>query len=224
MPPVNHAVGNLAGSHLQELNRDTFRIANVAHAPAPVRTSVDIDDLARELETITACRRDGRYVMGTVLETTICALDATERAREVYAIATALDAELTTWAADGPLIRLNRAAGGPARQVPPELHRVLAESVAWSRRTGGAFDVSVGPLMKLWRESGSTGRKPDPAALLAPAIASVDKPVVVAVVGTDADPQGRDRQVRALADAGAEVHLSNAGATRRALELSGGTR
>ena len=60
MPPVNHAVGDLAGSHLQELDRDTFRIANVAHAPAPVGTSVDIDDLARELETITACRRDGR--------------------------------------------------------------------------------------------------------------------------------------------------------------------
>ena len=36
------------------------------------------------------------------------------------------------------------------------------------------------------------------------------KPVVVAVVGTAADPQGCDRQVRALADAGAEVHLSNA--------------
>lgn len=65
------------------------------------------------------------------------------------------------------------------------------------------------------------GAEPDPAALLAPAIASVDKPVVVAVVGTDADPQGRDRQVQALADAGAEVHLSNAGATRRALSLVG---
>jgi FdrA protein len=46
--------------------------------------------------------------------------------------------------------------------------------------------------------------------------------VVIAVVGTDGDPQGRDRQVRALVDAGAEVHLSNAGATRRALELLGG--
>ena len=45
------------------------------------------------------------------------------------------------------------------------------------------------------------------------------QPVVIAVVGTDADPQGLDRQVDALVDAGAEVHLSNAGATRRALEL-----
>jgi FdrA protein len=63
------------------------------------------------------------------------------------------------------------------------------------------------------------GAEPDPARLLAPAIAGVRQPVVVAVVGTAADPQGRDRQVRELAEAGAEVHLSNAGATRRAVEL-----
>ena len=63
------------------------------------------------------------------------------------------------------------------------------------------------------------GAEPDPAALLAPVVAAVGKPVVAVVVGTDADPQGLDRQVRALADAGAEVHLSNARATRRAVEL-----
>jgi FdrA protein len=65
------------------------------------------------------------------------------------------------------------------------------------------------------------GAEPDPAALLAPAIAAISQPVVVAVVGTEADPQGLARQVRALADAGAEVHLSNARATRRAIELIG---
>jgi FdrA protein len=65
------------------------------------------------------------------------------------------------------------------------------------------------------------GAEADPAALLAPAVAAVPQPVVVAVVGTGADPQGRDRQVRALVEAGAEVHLSNAGATRRAIELLG---
>jgi FdrA protein len=63
------------------------------------------------------------------------------------------------------------------------------------------------------------GAEPDPAALLAPAVARIDQPVVVAVVGTAGDPQGLDRQVRGLADAGAEVHLSNANATRRAVEL-----
>lgn len=73
------------------------------------------------------------------------------------------------------------------------------------------------------------GAEPDPAALLAPAIAKAradrELPVVVSCVGTEADPQGFSRQAKALAEAGAEVHLSNAAATRRAVELvTGGSR
>ena len=67
------------------------------------------------------------------------------------------------------------------------------------------------------------GAEPDPAATLAPALEGLRPPVVVTVVGTRHDPQGLDRQVDALVAAGAEVHLSNAGATRRALEILGGT-
>ena len=63
------------------------------------------------------------------------------------------------------------------------------------------------------------GAEDDPAGSLAPALAAVAAPVLVTVVGTGADPQDLERQVRLLAEAGAEVHLSNAGATRRALEL-----
>jgi FdrA protein len=69
------------------------------------------------------------------------------------------------------------------------------------------------------------GAEPDPAALLAPALeravetAGRPLPVVVACVGTDHDPQGLTRQASALAAAGAEVHLSNARAVRRAVEL-----
>lgn len=63
------------------------------------------------------------------------------------------------------------------------------------------------------------GSETDPSALLAPAIAGIHQPVVIAIVGTAADPQGLERQIHALAEAGAEVHLSNAGATRRAIEL-----
>ncbi|MCW2739103.1 FdrA family protein [Nocardioides sp.] len=67
------------------------------------------------------------------------------------------------------------------------------------------------------------GAEPDPAAMLAPAIeaARADRPipVIVSLVGTDLDPQGLAAQRDALVAAGAEVHLSNAAATRRALDL-----
>ena len=69
------------------------------------------------------------------------------------------------------------------------------------------------------------GAEPDPAASLSPAIEEVRArhglPVVVACIGTESDPQGLTRQAERLAAAGAEVHLSNAAATQRAVELAG---
>ncbi|MFD1826046.1 MULTISPECIES: FdrA family protein [Mumia] len=72
------------------------------------------------------------------------------------------------------------------------------------------------------------GAEPDPAAALAPAVADARTraaeagrtlPVVVSLIGTDADPQGLDIQADALAAAGAYVLASNAEATRHALDL-----
>ncbi|HEX5860393.1 MAG TPA: FdrA family protein [Nocardioides sp.] len=68
------------------------------------------------------------------------------------------------------------------------------------------------------------GAEPDPAALLGPAVIAAEVPVVATVVGTAHDPQDLDRQVRVLAETGVEVHLSNARAARRAVELVGGGR
>ena len=69
------------------------------------------------------------------------------------------------------------------------------------------------------------GAEPDPAAMLAPAIAAAraDRPipVIVSLVGTDLDPQGLAPSATPSSLAGAEVHLSNASATRRAVDLIG---
>ncbi|MEV5738911.1 FdrA family protein [Microbispora rosea] len=69
------------------------------------------------------------------------------------------------------------------------------------------------------------GADPDPSSWLAPAIRDavargVD--VVVAVVGTDGDPQGLRAQAARLNDAGAAVFTSNAAAARHARHLAGG--
>jgi FdrA protein len=65
----------------------------------------------------------------------------------------------------------------------------------------------------------------DPAADLAPAIAkacTAGLRVVVALVGTAADPQDRESQAGRLVDAGAEVFASNAEAARAAIALVAG--
>ena len=73
------------------------------------------------------------------------------------------------------------------------------------------------------------GADPDPAASLVPALRAARAeagalPVVIALVGTEGDPQGWSRQADALADAGAAVFASNAAATRYALDLLGAAR
>ena len=59
------------------------------------------------------------------------------------------------------------------------------------------------------------GAHPDPAAELAPALDG--RPAVVALIGTDADPQGLSRQRAAFEAAGARVFLSNSQAARSVL-------
>ena len=66
------------------------------------------------------------------------------------------------------------------------------------------------------------GAHPDPAAELVPVVAELigaGVPVVVSLCGSRRDPQGRGRQAEALRGGGAEVHLSNAAAARRAVAL-----
>jgi FdrA protein len=60
---------------------------------------------------------------------------------------------------------------------------------------------------------------PDPAAWLAPAVARTPATVVIALVGTEGDPQDLRRQAAALQEAGADVFVSNAQAARHARSL-----
>jgi FdrA protein len=69
------------------------------------------------------------------------------------------------------------------------------------------------------------GADPDPAYALVPALTAARRsgtlPVVIALIGTEGDPQGWSRQADALAAAGAAVFASNSAATRYALDLLG---
>jgi thiamine biosynthesis lipoprotein len=49
--------------------------------------------------------------------------------------------------------------------VTPELFRLLEDSVRFSEQTCGAFDITVGPLMKSWGFFRGRGRLPEPCEL-----------------------------------------------------------
>jgi FAD:protein FMN transferase len=89
---------------------------------------------------------------------------ATERALDEV---DRIDRLMSHYRPESPLSRLNReAASGPVA-VGPELFAFLAECLRYSRETEGAFDVTVGALMKTWGFFGGEGRLPSDGEIAA---------------------------------------------------------
>jgi thiamine biosynthesis lipoprotein len=76
-----------------------------------------------------------------------------------------LDAALSDYEPTSELMRLCDRAGGPPVPVSEDLFRVLQGSLEMSRRSGGAFDATVNPVVRLWRRAQRDRRLPDPALL-----------------------------------------------------------
>ncbi len=76
-----------------------------------------------------------------------------------------LDAMLSDYRADSELMQLCAKAGGPPVRVSDELFFVLSRSQDLAKRTDGAFDVTVGPVVRLWRRARRQRQLPDPERL-----------------------------------------------------------
>ncbi len=95
---------------------------------------------------------------------------ANRAAAAAYRRVRQIDAILSDYKPDSELSRLSDTAG-QARDVPvgADLWRVLEEAQKLSEKTDGAFDVTVGPLVKLWRAHGAKKRCPRPRDWTRPA-------------------------------------------------------
>ena len=71
-----------------------------------------------------------------------------------------LDEMLSNYRADSEWSEVNRSAAEKPVKVSPELFQLLSDCVAYSRESEGAFDISVGPLMKVWGFYKGSGHLP----------------------------------------------------------------
>lgn len=71
-----------------------------------------------------------------------------------------IDRLMSHYKPDSPLSRLNRGAAKAPVKTDPELFDFLAECLRYSRESNGAFDITVGPLMKAWGFFRGEGRMP----------------------------------------------------------------
>ena len=91
--------------------------------------------------------------------------DARRASAAAFARIAELDRELSDYDPDSELMRLCARAGGDAVPVSDDLFRILVLAQAWSRETDGRFDVSIQPVVRLWRRARREGKLPDPAAI-----------------------------------------------------------
>lgn len=108
--------------------------------------------------------------MGTTFSLTLYGTDRAQldaAAQAAFAELHRLDALLSNYRPESEWSRVNRdAALGPVG-VSPELFRLLADCARYSRESGGAFDITVGPLIRTWGFYKGEGLLPEPKAVTA---------------------------------------------------------
>ena len=76
-----------------------------------------------------------------------------------------LEDQLSLYRPTSEIARVNARAHLEPVRVSPELFALLQHAQQLHRETNGAFDITIGPLMRCWSFMGGSGALPDPAAL-----------------------------------------------------------
>jgi len=104
-----------------------------------------------------------RYAMGTVYEVVVYDRSVERASAAIYKAleeVVRLDNVMSNFKPESDLSRMNRAAHFQAVQITGDLYRVIEESLKYSRLSDGAFDISVGPVVDLWKAAIRGGSTP----------------------------------------------------------------
>jgi FAD:protein FMN transferase len=111
-----------------------------------------------------------QYAMGTMFDIIVhheSEAEAKQAIGKAMAEIVRLDQVMSDFKADSDLSKLVRDARRSVVTVEPSLYEVIAESVAFSRRSGGKFDVTIAPLLRAWKDALAAGRRPGAGAIAA---------------------------------------------------------
>ena len=96
-----------------------------------------------------------------------CPREAPEAALLGLALVAELEDQLSVYREHSEVSQLNRRAAHEAVEVEERLFSLLSRAVELHRRTGGAFDMTSGPLIKAWGFYRRQGRIPSEEELAA---------------------------------------------------------
>jgi FAD:protein FMN transferase len=106
--------------------------------------------------------------MGTMFRIVLYAgnvADGRAAIRKAFDRVAELDAELSDYKPDSELNRLCRDGVGRDVAVSEDLYTVLKASQALADSTGGAFDITIGPVVRVWRKARQAKQLPSPAEI-----------------------------------------------------------
>jgi thiamine biosynthesis lipoprotein len=87
--------------------------------------------------------------------------------RAGFAVMKDVDDRMSDYKPDSELSRLSRLAGKGPQPVSPPLFEVLAASIRTAELSDGTFDITAGPLIRLWRRSRKDHQLPTPQEIAA---------------------------------------------------------
>ncbi len=111
---------------------------------------------------LSSCSKQNEHIfqysiMGTYLRITVRGIegqDAQMAADKAFHEIQVVDSLMSIFRLTSDFSRINLAAGVDTIRVSPITHDLLRNSEQFSKLTGSAFDISVGPLMRLWKLRG----------------------------------------------------------------------
>ncbi len=111
-----------------------------------------------------------REMMGTFAQITVAASDEQQAQQWIDAAferMKKINREMNDHDPNSPISQLSLTAHLQSVAVSPELFEVIEASIRYSQLSDGAFDITVGPEVQLWRQMQKTGQQPDPNAFAA---------------------------------------------------------
>ena len=196
-----------------------FLLPLVGAETAPARTAAKADTLRLESSVV---------AMGSAYSVVVYGEDRTRMEEAVDAAfeeVHRLDEMLSNYKPASELSEINRKAAEQPVPVTQEMFDLLAACVEYSRASEGAFDISVGPLMKVWGFYKGTGRLPHRAEVRGALekvgyrnilLDAANRSVRFAKAGVELDPGGIgkgyavDRMVEVLKQYGIQTALVSA--------------
>lgn len=102
------------------------------------------------------------FIMGTYVTQRIYGENAEEAAKEVRQRLEDIENRMTINAPGGEINNLNEMAGNGVVTLSSDTYYVIREALTYSELSGGAFDITIGPVVKLWGVFSDDARVPEP--------------------------------------------------------------